>query len=251
MTKVLLGLLLAGVCLTSHAADRVLLHTPRGAELAVQADFPVGAGPFPAVILAPGQGYHMDLPIMQDTAERLVADGFAVYRFNWAYFTRDPKNGGPSDDLSLEVQDMATVLAAARKEKRVDTARIAAAGKSLGSAVAWRLFRQEPGLHKGVFLTPVCVNDDGKPDPQAVLVNYPGSADETRPVAFVSGDHDPLCANAALYDFAVRSGGRMRVAVVSGDHVFGTPAHSSTDEARTRSVVTRWIAEFLLDPATP
>ena len=251
MTKVLFGLLLATACMISHAADNALLQTQRGATVEIRAEFPKGNGPFPAVILAPGQGYHMDLPILQEAAERLVADGFAVYRFNWAYFTRDPKQGEPSEDLSLEVEDMATVLAAARSDKRVDASRISAAGKSLGSMVAWRLFRREPGLHKGVFLTPVCVNDDGKPDPQAAFVNYPGSAEEKRPVAFVSGDHDPLCANAALYDFAVRSGGQMRVAVVSGDHVFGTPTHAAADEARTRSVVTRWVAEFLIDPARP
>ena len=233
------------------AACGGLRGLPRGAVVDTQVGFPAGAGPFPAVILAPGQGYHMDLPIMQETAARLVADGFAVYRFNWAYFSLDPKKGEPSTDLSAEVEDMATVLAAARTEHRVDPARISAAGKSLGSAVAWRLFRQEPALRRGAFLTPICVNDDGKPDPQAVFTNYPGSAEEKRPVAFISGDQDPLCANTALYAFAARSGSRMRVAVVSGNHVFSTQAHSINDDARTLDMVTRWVAGFLLDPEAP
>lgn len=251
MPKFLFALMLATACLIAHAADSVMLHTPRGAALAMHAEFPAGAGPFPAVILAPGQGYHMDLPIMQKTAEHLVAEGFAVYRFNWAYFTRDPKKGAPSDDLSPEVEDMATVLTAARSDKRVDASRISAAGKSLGSAVAWRLFRQEAALRKGAFLTPICVDDDGRPDPQAVFTNYPGSMEEKRPVAFISGDQDPLCANPALYRFADLSGGRMRIAVVAGNHVFSTPARSTVDDTRTLDVVTRWVAGFLLDADAP
>lgn len=117
--------------------------------------------------------------------------------------------------------------------------------------MAWRLFRQEPALRRGAFLTPICVNDDGKPDPQAVFTNYPGSAEEKRPAAFISGDQDPLCTNTALYGFAARSSSRMRVAVVSGNHVFSTQAHSINDDTRTLDMVTRWVTGFLLDPEAP
>ena len=38
-------------------------------------DYPEGAGPFPAVVMAPGQGYHLALPAMSESAKALVQHG--------------------------------------------------------------------------------------------------------------------------------------------------------------------------------
>jgi len=113
----------ACTCWLAFAADS------RGApgDLDLIADFPPGGGPFPAGVLAPGEGYHMRLPAMERTAEALVAQGHAVYRFNWAYWSREPK-GKPAADLSSELDDIRRVLAAARSDRRVaaDSSRSAA-----------------------------------------------------------------------------------------------------------------------------
>lgn len=52
--------------------------TSRGAKVDAIADFPAGSGPFPAIVLAPGQGYHMVRPALAQTATRLVAAGKSV-----------------------------------------------------------------------------------------------------------------------------------------------------------------------------
>jgi predicted alpha/beta-hydrolase family hydrolase len=122
-------------------AEALKLTTPRGAVLEVIAELPPGPGPFAAVVLAPGQGYHMNLPAIEQPAKRLLAQGVAVYRFNSAYFSRTSQSGSPSEDLSREIEDLATVIARVRSEPRIDQRKVSVGGKSLGSVVAWRLLR--------------------------------------------------------------------------------------------------------------
>ncbi|MBV8657434.1 MAG: alpha/beta hydrolase [Burkholderiales bacterium] len=203
------------------AADETHVTTKRGAEVSVLAEFPTGNGPFPTVVLAPGQGYHMRLPVLVETTKQLIARGYAVYRFDWAYFTKDAKHGEPAEDLSTEVEDMRAVLDLARVDPRVDKTKMSVGGKSLGSLVAWQVFTTDKALRSGLFLTPVCSHTDaGKPPVSEATENYAGSHQETRPVAYISGDHDPLCSTPLLYRFAESAGGPARVAVVGGDHSF-------------------------------
>ena len=84
--------------------------TQRGTPLELIAEFPTGSGPVPAIVLAPGQGYRLAMPALKQTAKQLLAHGIAVYRFNWMYFTQDPRAGKPSTDLSKELEDLHTVL---------------------------------------------------------------------------------------------------------------------------------------------
>lgn len=218
------------------SADPTRVTTALGAQVDVIADFPPGSGPFPTVVLAPGQGYHMGLPALEQTAKQLVGHGVAVYRFNWAYFTRDPKDGQPSEDLSLEVQDLQTVLALARADARVAQDRIAVGGKSLGSVVAWQALRKDASLRGGFFLTPVCsrvLEGQSSPTPQADE-NYQNIATEQRPLLFVSGDRDPLCAPPVLLAFAAQAGARSHVAIVGGDHSYGNRSLSGPAFEATR-----------------
>lgn len=236
-------------------AEAFTLTTARGAKVEVVADFPGGAGPFPAVVLAPGQGYHMALPALELTARRLVSQGVAVYRFNWAYFSAKPQPGTPSDDLSDELQDMNAVVALAAAEPRVNRGKLSVGGKSLGSVVAWRVLLAHKSLQAGLFLTAVCSRvPKGQSVPTAMAdENYPGLTTETRPLLFISGDRDPLCAPPVLYRFAAGAGGTARVAIVGGDHSFQNNALTGTaaDEARTRNInaVAQLSADFLVDVA--
>lgn len=234
-------------------ADALNVTTPRGQKVEVVVDFPSGPGPFPAVVLAPGQGYPMTLPALAQTARRLVDQGVAVYRFNWAYFTRTPKGGGPSDDLSHELEDLSAVLAVARAEPRVDRTRLSVGGKSLGSIIAWRAFSADKSLRSGLFLTPVCsraAKGQSTPIPVAEE-NYPGIAVERRPISFILGDRDPLCAPSVLYRFAANAAGPARVAVIGGDHNYEnrTVKGAAADQARDRNIdaVAQLAAIFIVD----
>jgi dienelactone hydrolase len=232
--------LMCCVISTACFAQSIKLKTPRGAQLEVMVEFPAGDGPFPALVLAPGQGYHMGLPAMEATAKQMVAQRISVYRFNWAYFSNDAKSGQPSKDYVAEIEDMTTVLNKARSDPRVAKDKIAVAGKSLGSLVAWQVLAKNKDIKGGVFLTPVCSQiSDGAPMPKSVASeNYPGITKEKRPLAFVVGELDPLCAAPILYRFAAEAGGATRVLIVGGDHGFANPkiADSFGDEIMNNNV---------------
>ena len=237
----LFTLALAMIMLTPAAsqAENLSVLTPRGAHLAVVADFPAGPGPHPAIVLAPGQGYPMNLPALAETAHALVAHGVAVFRFNWAYYDAVPR-GQPAADLSSELEDLQSVLVAARSHPRVASKVLSVGGKSLGSVVAWRALVADPGLRSGLFLTPICSRlRKGESEPQAVArENYPGFEAERRATLIVSGRRDPLCAAPVLYRFAATSTGDARVAIVGGDHSFEDQAlpAAAAEAARARNM---------------
>ena len=206
------------------------LATPRGAVVEMLVDMPEGTGPHAVLILAPGQGYHARLPLMERLSKDLVERGVAVVRFNWAYFVKDAKTGKPSDDLSLETEDMQTVLAATKKLPRIDAKRVAVGGKSLGSLVSWRVFRDDVAIRAAVLLTPVCVDYQTESLGDATLKNYPSLSANTRPLLLVSGDEDPLCPNRFLYGAAQSVAAGARVIVSGGNHNFATKLGS--DPAR-------------------
>lgn len=217
--------MICGVFSITCFAESIKLKTPRGATLDVIADFPAGNGPFPAIVLAPGQGYHMGLPAMEATAKQMVAQGISVYRFNWAYFSNDAKSGQPSKDYVAEIDDMTAVLTKARSDPRVAKDKIAVAGKSLGSIVAWQVLAKNKDVKGGVFLTPVCSRIlDGATTPKPVAdENYPDIGKEKRALAFIAGELDPLCSAPILYRYAAEAGGAARVSIIGGDHGFANP----------------------------
>jgi predicted alpha/beta-hydrolase family hydrolase len=246
-------------CLDVHfptAADSNRVYTPHGAAIEVVADFPAGSGPFPAIVLASGRGYHLAMPALAQTAKRLVEHGVAVFRFNWAFFTADAKAGQPSADLSNELEDMQTVLKIARTEPRVAKTKLSVGGKSLGSLVAWQAFTKDKSLRCGLFLTPICSRlKDGQSAPVAEAdENYPGIALEHRPLLFVSGDQDPGCSLAILYRFVATAAGNARVAIVGGDHGYENrkltgPAFEA-DRMRSINLVALSAAGFVVENVT-
>jgi predicted alpha/beta-hydrolase family hydrolase len=226
------------VALLAHA-EELTIPSKHAGMVSVLADFPSGDGPFPAIVLAPGQGYHMRLPALAEPAKMLVASGVAVFRFHWAYFTAQPK-GNPSDDLAKELQDLQAVLGFARSHPRILHDSVMVGGKSLGSVVAWQALEADASLRAGVFLTPICSRvATGETVPRSVAdENYPGMAREARPILFVSGDRDPLCTSTLLYQFAAKGTSSTRVAVVGGDHSFEEPSlrAQATEAANGRHI---------------
>jgi hypothetical protein len=78
---------LAAACAQGALAQSTTIFSADGTRLTAVIDLPAGDAKVPAVVLAPGQGYHMALPAMEATARALTEQGVAVFRFNWAYFT--------------------------------------------------------------------------------------------------------------------------------------------------------------------
>jgi predicted alpha/beta-hydrolase family hydrolase len=238
MSSLVCGFLFSSLCQVGFA-EAIKVETPRGIPLEVIAEFPPGSGPFPVVILAPGQGYHMALPAIEQTANQLIDRGVAVFRFNWAYYSKDPKSGRPAKDLAAEIEDMSTVVTKARSDSRIARGNMFAAGKSLGSIVAWKILAANKDFKGGLFLTPICSRvpkGSSVPVPEGDE-RYPNIASERRPLAFISGELDPLCAAPVLYRFAANAGGPTRVSIVGGDHGFKNPtiAGSAGDELALRN----------------
>ncbi len=215
------------------------ITTPNGAALSVVAEFPPGDGPFPAMVLAPGQSYHMGKPVMEESARALWERGVAVFRFDWSYFTAHPQ-GQPSDDLSAEMTEMQSVIAAAVGHPMVQADQVSVGGKSLGSLVAWRAFAADQGLRSAVLLTPLLSRlPEGSTVPQSYAdEHYPGLQAEHRPVLLVAGDQDPSCAPSIVYALAAASAGPAQVAMVGGDHAFEDQAlnGAAADAARAKNI---------------
>lgn len=251
IAAIALALLVAQI---ARAQDLTVVNAD-GDRLSVIVDLPAGGGRVPAIVLAPGQGYHMALPALEQTARSLAAHGVAVFRFNWAYFTAQPV-GRPSADLSREVGDLQAVVAAARAHPRVAAENLSVGGKSLGSIVAWRVLAADPGLRSGLFLTPICSRvPKGESVPRSeASVNYPGFAAERRPTLWIAGDQDPLCAPGMLYAFASTGAPAARVAIVGGDHGYENralpPAAAATALKGNLSAVSVLSATFVAEAAS-
>lgn len=232
------------------APETLTLSTPRAVPISVLVDGPAGEAPFPTLVIAPGAAYPATAPLHAELAAAATRAGFLVYRFDWAYWTAGTP---PSADLSDEHEDLRTVLARVRDDPRADPERIVLAGKSLGSLVAWDIFREDTDLQTLVLLTPLCArlarpdvkededeedhdvvergtadaDDDTDNDGQAdngadetppVKQNYPGLGRSDRPVVLAIPDADPACPESSLEE--VFEGGPHNVTLLRlrGDH---------------------------------
>jgi len=192
---------------------------PDGNAVQLLAAFPDGPGPFPALVLAPGLRYDMHRPVIAQVASHLLSQGFAVFRFNWEFYVGDAVHGQPSTDLARELQNLRVVLELVKRDKRVQQEQISLAGKSFGSIVAWRVFREEAGLRSCVLLTPLCVaNKAGGDELSQAKENYPDAGRENRRVLMLAGNADPYCELPALYQFAADSKAKITVVELEGNH---------------------------------
>jgi predicted esterase len=185
------------------------LHTPKDMKEKV-----------PALIIGPGQGYHMDLPLVKILAEKAAQNKIISLRFNWNYFTNGKR---PSTGLVNEIQDMAAALDYLKKHPQVDRDKIMISGKSLGTLVAYQSFKKDQSLFSLYLLTPLCTwhwdENDNEVTPFPVgEVRYPNLNNEKRPVHLTLGNSDPLCFPNMLYDFLKASKGNISVSVFGGNH---------------------------------
>lgn len=218
--------------------ETVAISTPRGAKLEATLHTPAkpnGA----AVVLAPGQGYHRELPILKQSAEALSAAGFTALRFDWSY---TPAKGQPSKNLADEKEDLEAAIAHAKALPGIT--KVVLAGKSMGSALAFqRVLSKSDDLAGLVLLTFPIHEPGGKPVPAVEKFG-----EQTLPTLVVQGDQDPLGMLPALYEIASKAKNKPRVVVVPGDHSF----NQKPDDAKgaenvdlaVRAVVL-WVRRFV------
>jgi predicted alpha/beta-hydrolase family hydrolase len=107
---------------------------PSGVEPFIWADRPEG-GARAALILAHGAGAPMDSPFMQEMAKRLVAQGLAVFRFEFAYMAERRAGGRkrPPNPQAQLLQQWRDAYAAVRQQT---AGHLAIGGKSMGGRMA-------------------------------------------------------------------------------------------------------------------
>lgn len=105
-----------------------------GGEPVIRADRPKGEARA-TLILAHGAGAPMDSPFMQGMAERLVAQGLSVYRFEFAYMAERRANGRkrPPNPQAQLLQQWRDAYAAVRQQT---AGHLAIGGKSMGGRMA-------------------------------------------------------------------------------------------------------------------
>jgi predicted alpha/beta-hydrolase family hydrolase len=254
VNSLLLALLFCGLS-AGATVETVKVKTSRGAEVAVAINVPDSpAGKHPAVIIAPGQGYHKELSIIKELAEVLAANGILAFRFDWNYFSSVPQ-GQPSENLSKEVEDMQAVVSLARSDPRVDAAQLIIGGKSLGSVVAFEVFKKNAESKALFLLTPLCssaTDANGKTLAVPISIaadNYNGFTTIAKPVVMALGNNDPACSVPILYDFLKATKGNAVTIVVGGDHSLnvtsGADAVSAKRNADNVSQSVRIIAHWV------
>lgn len=207
------------------AAAATVVAIPRGkSSLAGDLHVPAAPNGF-AVVLAPGQGYHRALPLMERSARALAQAGFTAVRFDWKYFTEKEQ---ASADGQPELTDVAAAVAFARAQPGVK--RVLLAGKSLGSLVAAKWAADHASELAGVAFLTLPVNE---PDSPETPHSHPfGRAALSVPfeALIVCGDADPLADRRALYRLAAEAKKAPRIVIVPGDHGFGVPSKNEAEK---------------------
>ena len=135
--------------------------------------------------------------------------GWAALRFDWRYTAA---GGRASGNRAREAAELEGVLAYAQGLPRLAAQPVVLAGKSLGAAVAYRVFRSRPEVAAVILLTPV-FRDAASGDK-----HYPDLRAEQRPVHLLAGNRDGLNALPLMEAYARGAGAQVTVTVVDGDH---------------------------------
>ncbi|MGZ3790370.1 MAG: alpha/beta family hydrolase [Bacteriovorax sp.] len=238
--KKLIGVFLMLSSAIANANYTQKIATPRGEEIEVTIH-QTGNAKSPTIVVAPGQSCNSLGPLFETIGKVGPTYGFNVVRFEWAYCLKDPTHPAPSADLQNEIEDFKSALNFAKNLSFVDSDKIIIAGKSLGSLVAYSIFKEMPTAKALALLTPICsvtTDDDGKPLPRPMNVceeDYPGLKNEDRPVLMTMGDNDSACVLNVLFDYLKDSNGNVLVSVANGDHGFRVKnSDGSQDAVRTQ-----------------
>jgi len=211
----ILSIVLCLVVTVQAEEKSVEIATPRGVKLQAIVHVPQTPGGS-AIVIAPGRGYHRDLPLIRFSAEECAKAGLFAVRFDWGYFTA---KGAPDPHLKTELEDMDAALAYAHGIEGVT--KVFLAGKSLGSIAVVLRAGAKPDDLAGVALLTLPVHAPGKP---AQLFQTSEVAAKLKlDVLIICGDAEPASEVRAVYGLAATFERAPQVVIVPGDHGLGMP----------------------------
>lgn len=194
----------------------LMFCTIAGYAIPSQIDYqiPKSSQKVPLIIIAPGNGYHKDLPLIKILADKAEKNNIAAVRFNWQFYSNKSK---PSEKYAVEVNDVIDIIRKMKVHPQIDSQRVYIIGKSLGSVLAYRAALRDKNLKGIVLLTPIMPDTTGSYNE----FYYPGILKEQRPVLFALGDNDAdNCILKTLYKCASLMETTPDILVTQGDHGF-------------------------------
>lgn len=212
----------------ADASNWTYIKTSRGTDLEIKISKSLKANA-PLLIVAPGQSCNSKGALFEAIEQVAIKKEINIVRFEWSYCSPVSTNKNPSDDLSAEVSDMNFAINYSKELLQKTNSDLLISGKSLGSMVAFQVFKNHSDLKSVTLLTPVCsysTDDEGKPLPAPLDVineNYSEILLEKRLVFMISGNSDPLCNHTILNDFKTKAGTNLEVKYVEGNHSFSIP----------------------------
>jgi alpha/beta superfamily hydrolase len=209
----------------ADTANWNFIKTPRGTDLEIKITKSLKVNA-PLLVVAPGQSCNSKGPLFDTIEQVAIKKEINIVRFEWSYCAPASINKNPSDDLSAEISDMNLAIDYSKDLLHKTDDDLLVSGKSLGSIVAFQVFKNHSDLKSLTLLTPVCsylTDDQGNPLPAPMDVineNYSGLLLEKRSVFMISGNNDPLCNHAILNNFKNKVGLNFEVKYVEGNHSF-------------------------------
>ena len=173
------------------------------------------------LIFAHGAGADMQHEFMQSITDLLVAEGFAVLRFNFPYMQKRAEDGKrrPPDRAPKLLAHFEQVLQHA--QQTYDFQRIFLLGKSMGSRMATMLAGESlPSAIKGVISLGYPFLPKGKTEPRLDAVN-----DCQLPLLIVQGERDSFGTRQQLGEWSLPAAVAVQF-ITDGDHSF-TPRKSA------------------------
>ncbi len=190
-----------------------------GERCAARIDRPAGPAREAAILLAHGSGIDMEHPWMELAAATLVARGFAVMRFRYAYMQRAHELGRVQPPDRAPKLEAVHEAALTELRRRLEPRRVLLAGKSLGARVATLIAAKGAPAH-GLVLYGYPLHPPRKPE-QLRVEHFPMLV---QPALFLLGTRDEFSTPEELRHALTRYAGRCTVEVVEGaDHGFEVP----------------------------
>lgn len=190
-----------------------------GERCAARIDRPAGPAREAAILLAHGSGIDMEHPWMELAAAALVARGFTVMRFRYAYMQRAHELGRVQPPDRAPKLEAVHEAALTELRRRLEPRRVLLAGKSLGARVATLIAAKGAPAH-GLVLYGYPLHPPRKPE-QLRVEHFPMLV---QPALFLLGTRDEFSTPEELRHALTRYAGRCTVEVVEGaDHGFEVP----------------------------
>ncbi|MFQ5868986.1 MAG: alpha/beta family hydrolase [Candidatus Zixiibacteriota bacterium] len=205
------------------------ISTPRGVELETILDRPAGTAKFPAIVIAPGQGYHMRLSLFEKLAAACVQNGFVCLRFDWDFYTKGEE---PSPDFTSEKEELSAAIDYLKALDFVDRDKIFICGKSIGALVGIDIARQDQSL-KGLIILTFGLHPPRPP--YSVWPKAQRLRDVKIPVQIVSGKSDPICRREVLDSLVSTLTQEPELVYVKGNHSLKGDTVEETEDNETRA----------------